>query len=128
MTTQPSFADLGVGEPMIQVLAACGIVSPFPIQVETLPDTLAGRDALGRGKTGSGKTLAFCRTSSSGTGDIYLAHLTPDLRLTGNLIPLTSENHVMAGLDFTPDVDDRVESITEHIDLETAIAALPQSW
>jgi superfamily II DNA/RNA helicase len=60
MTTQQSFADLGVGEPMIKVLAARGIVTPFPIQVETLPDTLAGRDALGRGKTGSGKTLAFC--------------------------------------------------------------------
>jgi superfamily II DNA/RNA helicase len=60
MTTQQSFADLGVGEPMIKALAARGIVTPFPIQVETLPDTLAGRDALGRAKTGSGKTLAFC--------------------------------------------------------------------
>src|ERR1700753_655149 len=60
MTTNPSFADLGVGEPLIKVLAAQGITSPLPIQVATLPDTLAGRDALGRGKTGSGKTLAFC--------------------------------------------------------------------
>jgi superfamily II DNA/RNA helicase len=57
---QQSFADLGVGTPLIDVLAARGIVTPFPIQVATLPDTLAGRDALGRGKTGSGKTLAFC--------------------------------------------------------------------
>lgn len=60
MTTQQSFADLGIGEPMINVLTAQGITTPFPIQVATLPDTLAGRDALGRGKTGSGKTLAFC--------------------------------------------------------------------
>src|SRR6201996_9359577 len=60
MTTNPSFADLGVGEPLIKVLAAQGITSPLPIQVATLADTLAGRDALGRGKTGSGKTLAFC--------------------------------------------------------------------
>jgi superfamily II DNA/RNA helicase len=60
MTTQQSFADLGVDKPMIDVLTARGIVTPFPIQVATLPDTLAGRDALGRGKTGSGKTLAFC--------------------------------------------------------------------
>jgi len=60
MTTQPSFADLGVGEPIINVLAARGIATPFPIQTQTLPDTLAGRDVLGRGKTGSGKTLAFC--------------------------------------------------------------------
>jgi superfamily II DNA/RNA helicase len=59
VTTSPSFADLGVGEPLTKVLAARGILKPFPIQVETLPDTLAGRDVLGRGKTGSGKTLAF---------------------------------------------------------------------
>jgi len=59
MTINQCFADLGVGEPLIKVLAARGILSPFPIQVQTLPDTLAGRDVLGRGKTGSGKTLAF---------------------------------------------------------------------
>ena len=41
------------------MLTARGITQPFPIQVDTLPDTLAGRDVLGRGKTGSGKTLAF---------------------------------------------------------------------
>ncbi len=46
-------------ESLIGVLADRGITHPFPIQVETLPDTLAGRDVLGRGKTGSGKTLAF---------------------------------------------------------------------
>lgn len=45
--------------PLVAILAAQGIDSPFPIQVDTLPDTLAGRDVLGRGKTGSGKTLAF---------------------------------------------------------------------
>ena len=32
---------------------------PFPIQAETLPDSLAGRDVLGQGRTGSGKTVAF---------------------------------------------------------------------
>jgi len=54
-----SFADLGVGEPVIDALTAREITTPFPIQIQTLPDTLAGRDVLGRGKTGSGKTLAF---------------------------------------------------------------------
>ena len=57
--TTPTFADLGVPTPLIRVLSARGITDPFPIQVNTLPDTLAGRDVLGRGKTGSGKTLAF---------------------------------------------------------------------
>jgi superfamily II DNA/RNA helicase len=59
VTTQPTFADLGVGQPLIDALTARGILNPFPIQEKTLPDTLAGRDVLGRGKTGSGKTLAF---------------------------------------------------------------------
>ncbi|GEE00417.1 putative ATP-dependent RNA helicase [Gordonia spumicola] len=56
MTT---FADLGVPTPIADALAADGKTSPFPIQEHTLPDTLAGRDVLGRGKTGSGKTVAF---------------------------------------------------------------------
>jgi len=41
------------------VLAAAGITEPTPIQAATLPDSLRGRDVLGRGRTGSGKTLAF---------------------------------------------------------------------
>ncbi|HZW41400.1 MAG TPA: DEAD/DEAH box helicase, partial [Agromyces sp.] len=57
--TDTTFSTLGVPAPLVAALAADGITSPFPIQVDTLPDTLAGRDVLGRGKTGSGKTLAF---------------------------------------------------------------------
>ncbi|TRW86149.1 DEAD/DEAH box helicase [Mycolicibacterium sp. 018/SC-01/001] len=59
MNSDKTFADLGVSTSLIDALTARGITSPFPIQQETLPDTLAGRDVLGRGKTGSGKTLAF---------------------------------------------------------------------
>jgi superfamily II DNA/RNA helicase len=59
MTTASTFADLGVPAPLVQALTAAGLTTPFPIQSATLPDTLAGRDVLGRGKTGSGKTLAF---------------------------------------------------------------------
>src|SRR5271168_2995921 len=59
MTSNSSFADLGVPARLISNLSARGITDPFPIQVSTLPDTLAGLDVLGRGKTGSGKTLAY---------------------------------------------------------------------
>ena len=54
-----TFTDLGVPAKIATVLEAQSIDSPFPIQVDTLPDTLAAKDVLGRGKTGSGKTLAF---------------------------------------------------------------------
>jgi superfamily II DNA/RNA helicase len=59
MTTDKTFAELGVHSRLVDALAAGGITHPFPIQVATLADSLAGRDVLGRGKTGSGKTLAF---------------------------------------------------------------------
>jgi len=58
-TAVRSFKQLGVPSPLVASLTGSGITEPFPIQVETLPDTLAGRDVLGRGRTGSGKTLAF---------------------------------------------------------------------
>ncbi len=53
------FAALGVPAGLTDALASAGISEPFPIQAATLPDSLAGRDVLGRGRTGSGKTLAF---------------------------------------------------------------------
>jgi len=54
-----NFRDLGVPTGLVTVLTEHGITTPFPIQSATLPDSLAGRDVLGRGKTGSGKTYAF---------------------------------------------------------------------
>jgi superfamily II DNA/RNA helicase len=54
-----TFAGLGVPDRLVETLAEAGVTDPFPIQAATLPDSLAGRDVLGRGRTGSGKTLAF---------------------------------------------------------------------
>ena len=54
-----AFARLGVPTPLVDVLAGLDITTPTPIQAATLPDSLAGRDVLGRGRTGSGKTYAF---------------------------------------------------------------------
>ena len=53
------FTSLGVPQTLVAALEARGITSPTPIQLATLPDSLAGRDVLGRGRTGSGKTYAF---------------------------------------------------------------------
>uniref|UniRef100_UPI00131ACF02 DEAD/DEAH box helicase n=1 Tax=Streptomyces sp. NRRL S-146 TaxID=1463884 RepID=UPI00131ACF02 len=54
-----SFADLDLPERLLATLGREGVTAPFPIQAATLPNSLAGRDVLGRGRTGSGKTLAF---------------------------------------------------------------------
>ena len=54
-----TFGTLGVPSSLVDLLATGGITTPTPIQAATLPDSLAGRDVLGRGRTGSGKTIAF---------------------------------------------------------------------
>ncbi|MGW2050021.1 DEAD/DEAH box helicase [Streptomyces sp. NPDC001858] len=54
-----TFADLGLPEGVVRKLTQNGVTSPFPIQAATIPDALAGKDILGRGRTGSGKTLSF---------------------------------------------------------------------
>ena len=59
MSSDTTFASLGVPASLTTVLSAAGITIPTPIQAATLPDSLAGRDVLGRGRTGSGKTYAF---------------------------------------------------------------------
>ncbi|MGY1582816.1 DEAD/DEAH box helicase [Streptomyces sp. MN13] len=53
------FAALDMPAGLLKTLTAQGVTTPFPIQAATLPNSLAGRDLLGRGRTGSGKTLAF---------------------------------------------------------------------
>jgi superfamily II DNA/RNA helicase len=59
VSTDTPFTDLGVPRSLADVLATLGITTPTPIQAATLPDSLSGRDVLGRGRTGSGKTYAF---------------------------------------------------------------------
>ncbi|MFB9554104.1 DEAD/DEAH box helicase, partial [Streptomyces roseoviridis] len=54
-----TFGDLGLPEGVVRKLAQNGVTTPFPIQAATIPDALAGKDILGRGRTGSGKTLSF---------------------------------------------------------------------
>ncbi|MEW2129360.1 DEAD/DEAH box helicase [Streptomyces sp. NPDC005435] len=58
-TPEITFADLGLPEGIVRKLAQNGVTTPFPIQAATIPDALAGKDILGRGRTGSGKTLSF---------------------------------------------------------------------
>ncbi len=58
-STLSDFRALGLAPRLVEALRSVGITTPFPIQTATLPDSLAGRDVLGRGRTGSGKTYAF---------------------------------------------------------------------
>jgi ATP-dependent RNA helicase RhlE len=55
----PTFAALGVSEPVSAALAKRGIERPFAVQSMVVPDVLDGHDVLVKSPTGSGKTLAF---------------------------------------------------------------------
>ncbi|GED89899.1 DEAD/DEAH box helicase [Streptomyces sp. 6-11-2] len=59
VSTAVSFAQLGLPAEVLRTLDEHDVTVPFPVQAATLPNALAGRDVLGRGRTGSGKTLAF---------------------------------------------------------------------
>lgn len=59
MSTDPSFATLGLQKSLVDALRRQSITTPTPVQRAVLPDAVAGRDVLGRAETGSGKTLAF---------------------------------------------------------------------
>ncbi len=53
------FADLGLRSELLDALTALGYEEPTPIQAQTMPPLLAGRDLLGQAATGTGKTAAF---------------------------------------------------------------------
>ena len=69
---------------LVAALNARGITTPTPIQAATLPDSLAGRDVLGRGRTGSGKSFAF------------LLPLVQQLRASGRRMPRKPRSLVLA--------------------------------
>src|ERR1700736_3174171 len=54
-----SFRDLQLSEPVLSALADVGYESPSPIQAQTIPVLLSGKDMLGQAQTGTGKTAAF---------------------------------------------------------------------
>lgn len=78
---------------LIDPLKQQGASTPFPIQTATLPDTLGGRDVLGRGRTGSGKTLAF---------SIPLVSRLAGLTSSGNRITRHSSPGAPRGLVLAP--------------------------
>jgi superfamily II DNA/RNA helicase len=53
------FSDFGLAEPITRALAAARYLTPTPIQTQTIPLALAGRDIVGIAQTGTGKTAAF---------------------------------------------------------------------
>ena len=58
-TTVTLFKDLNLSDPVLKGLNSVGYETPTPIQAQTIPPLLAGKDVLGEAQTGTGKTAAF---------------------------------------------------------------------
>ncbi|HCB37854.1 MAG TPA: RNA helicase [Acidimicrobiaceae bacterium] len=101
MTT--TFAELGLPVELCDVLADQGIDEPFPIQLLTIADALAGRDVCGKAKTGSGKTLAFslptlAHTRRAADGKPTTLVLTPTRELAGQIAGVVEPLAAAVGL------------------------------
>jgi ATP-dependent RNA helicase DeaD len=57
--SSPGFAALGLTDALVQAVSALGYEEPTPVQRETIPLILSGRDLIGQAATGTGKTAAF---------------------------------------------------------------------
>ncbi|MFT4979324.1 MAG: ATP-dependent RNA helicase RhlE, partial [Myxococcota bacterium] len=87
------FASLGLAEPLLKAIAACGYETPTPIQAKAIPPLLDGRDVLGCAQTGTGKTAAFTlpilqhlyKNPSQGRRNIRALVLTPTRELAAQI-------------------------------------------
>src|SRR5439155_2558939 len=59
MESKMNFESLQLAPELMRALTTCGYTSPTPIQQQTIPALLAGRDVIGSAQTGTGKTAAF---------------------------------------------------------------------
>ncbi len=59
ITSDISFADLGLAEPLMRAIADAGYTHPTPIQAQAIPQVLKGGDLLAAAQTGTGKTAGF---------------------------------------------------------------------
>jgi ATP-dependent RNA helicase RhlE len=58
-TTDATFGELGLSQPILEAITRIGFVNPTPIQAAVIPTALSGKDVIGLAQTGSGKTAAF---------------------------------------------------------------------
>ncbi len=127
MTT---FAELGVDPRLCAVLSSQGIESPFAIQVEAIPDGLAGRDVCGKAQTGSGKTLAFglpivARTSRAADGRPTALCLVPTRELANQVAEVVEPLADAVGLRTIAtyggtNLDTQIARIAEGVDIVIA--------
>ncbi len=102
-----TFDQLGLSQPVRQALDLKGYSTPTPIQEQSIPHLLDGRDLLGIAQTGTGKTAAFMLPSIDNLRDAdnrtpfkscRMLVLAPTRELAGQIAESAREYGAMAGL------------------------------
>jgi len=101
-----SFESLGLSKELLQAVESEGYTTPTPVQVQSIPPLLAGRDVLGVAQTGTGKTAAFAlpvlqamsRSPPQGKRHIRALILSPTRELAAQ-------------------IDERFSAYSEHLDI-----------
>ncbi len=101
LTTDKSFASLGLSAAVLDSVARVGFVHPTPIQAAVIPTALSGRDLIGLAETGSGKTAAFVlpladRLTHDGEGRVRGLIVSPTREIalqTKSFLDLFGEGH-----------------------------------
>ena len=101
------FSDLGLSQPVLQALDLQGYTTPTPIQAQSIPTLLEGRDLMGIAQTGTGKTAAFMLPSIDNLRDAdrqtpfkscRMLVLAPTRELAGQIAQSAKDYGAMAGL------------------------------
>ncbi|MBL6884025.1 MAG: DEAD/DEAH box helicase [Candidatus Thalassarchaeum sp.] len=88
-----NFESLGLSEKLLEAVESEGYTTPTPVQEQSIPPLLAGRDVLGVAQTGTGKTAAFAlpvlqimsRTKTQGKRHIKALILSPTRELAAQI-------------------------------------------
>ena len=102
-----TFSTLGLSQPVLQALEMKGYDKPTPIQAQSIPTLLEGRDLLGIAQTGTGKTAAFMLPSIDNLRDAdrqtpfkscRMLVLAPTRELAGQIAQSAKDYGALAGL------------------------------
>ncbi|MFA6992921.1 MAG: DEAD/DEAH box helicase [Candidatus Gracilibacteria bacterium] len=99
-----TFENLGISQRILDILTKINFVKPTPIQHQSIPAALEGKDLIGIAQTGTGKTLAF--------GVPMIQHL-GKLNGTGLIIAPTRELAIQ--------IDETFRKIGQYLGLRTAV-------
>ncbi|MFN5608791.1 MAG: DEAD/DEAH box helicase, partial [Holosporales bacterium] len=95
------FQSFGLPERLLQAITRVGFTTPTPIQAQTIPLALAGRDILGSAQTGTGKTAAFGLPILAGLmnqPEATALILTPTRELAGQVLAALTPLIPIAGI------------------------------